>query len=321
PAAEAAPAPATNENGEINLLAEAVSDSVAATVVQAAAPSSTYGEVALVGTAAPEYVPSAGANELVGSTGNGNDMTGAASGNLPVGTPMSGTTQAAGSNVDSLTYATYEDMVAAYKSDVAEIRAGDTHDKNIVSLYNPRIYIGDSGTEDPKWTRIVMGATEGDMPLMASMNLMIDWLNAGTDAAIEWQWDGGHVPSEILGDSFSLYVDQMYGKYVPGAIMVLKRAATPASANGTAAAPTGTDISGWVSYGNTANVSFSLADASVYRTNGASKAMPGFDSIDYGQEDYVFGSYGKDARHWDSVLTEIFEDEAATLKPLFNSNS
>ena len=30
-----------------------------------------------------------------------------------------------------------------------------------------------------------------------SMNLQIAWLNSGTDAKLEWQWDGGHVPSEI----------------------------------------------------------------------------------------------------------------------------
>lgn len=44
------------------------------------------------------------------------------------------------------------------------------------------------------------GASEGDMSLFASMNLQIAWLNSGTDAKLEWQWDGGHVPSEIFGD-------------------------------------------------------------------------------------------------------------------------
>lgn len=37
-----------------------------------------------------------------------------------------------------------------------------------------------------------------------SRNLQIAMLNFGIDAEIEWQWDGGHVPSEVLGDSFSL---------------------------------------------------------------------------------------------------------------------
>ena len=62
-----------------------------------------------------------------------------------------------------------------------------------------------------------MSASEGDMSLFASMNMQIAWLNSGTDAELEWQWDGGHVPSEIFGESLALYVDEMYGKYVEGA--------------------------------------------------------------------------------------------------------
>ena len=58
-----------------------------------------------------------------------------------------------------------------------------------------------------------------------SLNLQIAMLNSGIDATIEWQWDGGHVPSEVLGDSFSLYVDQMYGEYVDGAATITKAAA------------------------------------------------------------------------------------------------
>ena len=42
----------------------------------------------------------------------------------------------------------------------------------------------------------------------------------------------------------------------------------------------------WVSLTD-GQISFSLADAAAYRTAGASKAIPGFDAIDYGQEDYV----------------------------------
>ena len=52
-------------------------------------------------------------------------------------------------------------------------------------------------TED--WTRILMGASEGDISLLNSLNLQVAWLNANTDAQIEWQWNGDHVPSEILG--------------------------------------------------------------------------------------------------------------------------
>ena len=104
------------------------------------------------------------------------------------------------------------------------------------------------------------------------------------------------MPSEVLGDSFSLYVDQMYGEYVEGAAAITKAAVQPLTANGTAAEATGTDLTSWVSLTD-GQISFSLADAAAYRTAGASKAMPAFDVIDYGQEDYVFGTTEQDARH------------------------
>ena len=236
-----------------------------------------------------------------------------------VGTPDGGTTQSATGSGDSVNYESYENMVAAYKADIEEIYAGDKYGNNIVSLYNPLNYIGADGTDDPTWTKIVMGASEGDMSMFASLNLQIAWLNADVDAVIEWQWDGGHVPSEVLGNSFSLYVDQMYGQYVDGAVTTITKAeAAKQTANGTSEEATGTNLSGWVNYDDTTNVSFTLADAAAYRTKGASKAMPGFDVIDYGQEDYVFGNSEKDARHWDTYMLEIFEKYADVLEPLFN---
>lgn len=237
---------------------------------------------------------------------------------MEVGTPDGGTTQSATGSTDSANYASYEEMAAAYKEDIEEIYAGDEYGKNIVSLYNPLNYIGTEGTENPTWTRIMMGASEGDMSMFSSLNLQIAWLNAGVDAEIQWQWDGGHVPSEILGESFSLYVDQMYGEYVDGAVKITKEAAAVQTENGTATEATGTAISSWVNSENLSAVSFSLADAAAYRTAGASKAIPGFDVIDYGQEDYVFGSEEKDARHWNTYLLEIFEEYAEVLEPLFN---
>lgn len=79
----------------------------------------------------------------------------------------------------------------------------------------------------------------------------------------------------------------------------------------------GKDVSNSVTLDG-AKVSFTLAFAASYRNSGASKAMPAFDVIDYGQEDYVFGSAEKDARHWNKDLLEIFEEHADTLSPLFN---
>ena len=162
-----------------------------------------------------------------------------------------------------------------------------------------------------------MGASEGDISMMNSLNMQIAWLNAGTDAEIEWQWDGGHVPSETLGDSLSLYVDMMYGKYVDGAEDIEKKTAEKQTENGDAEEASGTDISSWVSYDD-GNVSFSLADAASYRTAGAAKSIPGFDVMDYGQEDYVFGSSAQDARHWDKYVLKVMEENADTLEKLFN---
>ncbi|MCD8333284.1 MAG: hypothetical protein LUB60_04045 [Clostridiales bacterium] len=239
---------------------------------------------------------------------------------MDVGTPDAGTTQAAGSSTDSSNYSSYEEMVEAYAADIAEIEAGDEYGNNIVSLYNPLNYIGDEDTEGAAWTRIVMGAAEGDMSMFSSLNLQIAWLNAGTDCEIEWQWDGGHVPSEVLSSSFALYIDQMYAEYADGAEIETAAAETQ-TANGTATEATGTDLSSWVDYSDLTSVSFSLANAVSYRTAGASKAMPGFDVIDYGQEDYVFGSSTQDARHWNTFLLDIFEEYADTLSDLFNAGS
>lgn len=238
-----------------------------------------------------------------------------------VGTPDSGTTQSSTGGTDSADYDTYEDMLAAYQEDIEEIYDGDEYGNNIVALYNPLNYIGDNDTEAPTWTRIMMGASEGDMSLFSSLNLQIAWLDSGTDAEIEWQWDGGHVPSEILGESFSLYVDEMYGEYVDGAVSVTKQAADTQTANGTSIEVSGTDISSWVSLDDEGEASFSLADIAAYRTAGASKATPGFDVIDYGQEDYVFGDSDQDARHWDKYLLEILEIYQDVLEPLFNADS
>lgn len=256
-----------------------------------------------------------------GLPGEAGEPSGNGPGGSAVGTPDGGTTQSNTGGGDSANYDSYEDMVAAYKADIEEVYAGDKYGNNIVALYNPLNYIDAEGTDNPTWTKIIMGASEGDISMFNSLNLRIAWLNAGVDAELEWQWDGGHVPSETLGDSFSLYVDQMYGEYVQGAVSIAKPEAAAQTENGTSEEAEGTDISNWVNYDSTTGVSFTLADAAAYRTAGASKAMPAFDVIDYGQEDYVFGSSEKDARHWDTYLLEIFEEYTDVLAPLFNKNA
>ena len=249
----------------------------------------------------------------------GGDFSGEGPGDeMTVGTPDAGTTQATGSTTDSGNYSSYAEMVAAYEADIAEIEAGDAYGKNIVNLYNPLNYIGAEDTENPTWMRIVCGASEGDISMMNSLNIQIRALNAGVDAVIEWQWDGGHVPSEILGESLALYVDEMYGKYVEGAVTVTKPAAEKQTANGTGESASGTDLTSWVTLDENGKVSFSLADAAAYRTKGASKATPGFDVIDYGQEDYVFGDSDSNARHWSVWVLKALQENADVLEPLFN---
>ncbi|MBQ6121508.1 MAG: hypothetical protein IJI59_07175 [Clostridia bacterium] len=235
---------------------------------------------------------------------------------MDVGTPDAGTTQAAGSSANSNNYASYDEMLAAYAADVAEIEAGDIYGNNLVDLYNPLNYIGAEDTEDPAWMRIVCGAVEGDIAMFNSLNMQLAALKAGIDATIEWQWDGGHVPSEVLGNSLPLWVDMMVGRYVSG-VETVKADAVKQTANGTAESATGTDLSGWVSLDGEGQVSFTLAGAMAYRTSGASKAVPGFDVIDYGQEDYVFGDSDTDARHWSAFVLKALEANRETLEALF----
>ncbi len=234
-----------------------------------------------------------------------------------VGTPDAGTTQSASSKTDSSNYSTYDEMVEAYAADIASIQAGDKYGNNIVDLYDPIKAIGAETTEAPTWTRILMGAAEGDMSMFASLNLQIAWLNNGTDANVEWQWDGGHVPSEIFGSSLALYIDEMYGEYVDGATKITKAAAEKQTTNGTSEEASGKDISDWASYKDGV-ANFTLADAVSYRTSGANKATPGFDVIDYGQETYEFGDSENDSRHFDKYLLKVLEENADVLKDLFN---
>ncbi|MCR4673792.1 MAG: hypothetical protein K5675_02185, partial [Lachnospiraceae bacterium] len=239
---------------------------------------------------------------------------------MDVGTPDAGTTQASGSSTDSSNYSSFDEMLEAYQSDIAEIQEGDEYGNNIVNLYNPLNFIGNGDTEDSTWVRILCGASEGDISMFNSLNLQIAMLSAGVDCNIEWQWDGGHVPSEILGESLALYVDEMYGEYVEGATEVTKAEAEATTTNGDATEATGTDISSWVDYSDTSSVSFSLEAAVSYRTQGASKSVPGFDVIDYGQEDYVFGDSDDDARHWSEYVLKVLEEHADELSSLFNAS-
>jgi len=109
--------------------------------------------------------------------------------------------------------ADFDAMVAAHKAEYAEIAKGDKYGNNIVDLYNPVRYIGAKGTENPTWSRIMMGGVEGDIALVCSLNIAIRWKMAGVkDVILQWQWNGGHVPGDIFSMSFAGYVDQMFSK-------------------------------------------------------------------------------------------------------------
>jgi len=109
--------------------------------------------------------------------------------------------------------ADFDAMVATHKAEIAEIAKGDKYGNNIVDLYNPDRYIGAKGTENPAWARVMMGGVEGDMPLVASMNISVRWKMAGVkNVILQWQWNGGHVPSDIFTQTFDGYIDQMVKK-------------------------------------------------------------------------------------------------------------
>lgn len=89
--------------------------------------------------------------------------------------------------------------------------------------------------------------------------------------------------------------------------------------NGTAESSSGTDLTGWVQVDADGAVSFALSDVAAYRTGGVTKAAPGFDGIDYGREDCVFGDNDTDARHWSHWVLKTLKENAMTLEALFNA--
>ena len=108
---------------------------------------------------------------------------------------------------------------------------------------------------------------------------------------------------------------------MPSLNLEIVKPAAQQTADGTAAEPTGTDLSNWVDADDLSSVDFSLADVLAYRNSGATKAVPGFDVIDHSQENYVFGNASEDARHWNVFLNDIFQNEeyASVLRELFNN--
>ena len=123
-------------------------------------------------------------------------------------------------------YDTYEDMLAAFREDVAIIEGGDEYTaytgSTIVELYNPLRYILDEETEQPAWVRIVHGTQDKDVSLMASQNDAIAWTMMGVNTGLFWSWDNVHVAEDPLDTSKTSYIDAMAmleeGAELPGPI-------------------------------------------------------------------------------------------------------
>lgn len=53
---------------------------------------------------------------------------------LPEHTPDAGTTQSSSSKTDSANYSSFDEMLAAYQADIAEIEAGDAYGNSIAEF-------------------------------------------------------------------------------------------------------------------------------------------------------------------------------------------
>lgn len=238
------------------------------------------------------------------------------------GTPSAGTTQSTGSTKDSENYETFDEMLKSYQDDIAAIEGGDEYGKNITDLYDPTIHIAEGTTQDPGWVTMVLGAQEGDISLLNSLNLAIRWENAGTKTDLTWAWDRGHEPADRLEGRLPLLIDRMVGQDSKDAIKIQKPKADVVKKNGTAAKATAANVTSWIQWDKKKKTAhFSLASAQVYRTQHAVKAVPGFDVIDYGQEDELFGSASQNARHWDDHVLDALNDDQETLRTLFNKGT
>ncbi|MCR4605300.1 MAG: hypothetical protein K5639_04800 [Eubacterium sp.] len=218
-------------------------------------------------------------------------------------------------------YSDYETMLSDYETDIQEIDSGDKFGKKLTELYDPIKHIGSKETESPAWTKIMIGAAETDISLFNSMNLQIALLDAGTDTKLEWQWNSERKPTEMFGESFSLYVDMMYAKHVDGAQQISPAIKQKQTKNGSAKKATGKNISDIVSIGYDGKASLEIKDVTAYRTSFADKAVPCFDEPDYGPMNLLFGDEKKEARHWDSYLLKAMSENKNILGALFENNN
>ena len=215
-------------------------------------------------------------------------------------------------------YSRFEEMLSAYETDLISIQKKDAYDNDIVHLYDPLEYIGKDGIEDPTWVRIVIDASNGDVPLTPSLNLQLAWASDGVDARAEWQWTGD--PYETVGISLPAYIDRMFGYYAKDAKVIMEIEKEAQTTNGNAEKANGENISSWAKIDGKGHVSFSIKDAMSRRTANVTRSIPGFDTPSYGQEAHVFGSETQDARHWDAYLVDTLKQNKSELSKLFDAS-
>ena len=106
-------------------------------------------------------------------------------------------------------YDSFEELYAAYQSDIETMLAGDKFGNNIVHLYNPVNYILDPETEQPAWVHICHGTADTDCSAFVAMNDGVAWDMMGVDSFFVWSWGDGHVAGDPVGTSMVAYIDAM----------------------------------------------------------------------------------------------------------------
>ena len=218
---------------------------------------------------------------------------------------------------DSKKYKTFDEMLISYREDIESIEAGDRFGNRISEFADPMRWAFGEGGEKPAWIRMVTDISTNKVSLFNSLNLEAALLNKGIYVFSDWRWDVGGVPAVDSADSLPWYVDRMFGRLTEGAAEIGRPEIEPVTVNGTAAEADGADISGWVNYDEELGTSFSIDAAAAVRTADVLRPVPGFDMIDYGGENYMFGDAEKDARHWNRSLLSIMEMHEDDLSPLF----
>ena len=110
---------------------------------------------------------------------------------------------------EASSYATFDEMYAAYKADIQSMQAGDKFGNNIVRLYNPMNYILDPRTELPAWVHNCHGSADTDSSVLISMNDGIALDMMGVNSFFAWSWDDPHVAGNPVGTTMPGYIDAM----------------------------------------------------------------------------------------------------------------